>query len=188
AMNYKVKVYRLDTINSCFKDAIKTLASPNALRTGGGPHDSPYIINAIKVDKLLNEEVLVSVAENGEICIWRTEHLDEPPMIFNNNGVSTWGIALHSEQGLLAVSANNFKITVYNMLELTKEKPVFGAASIAVKYWLKDTDKIEFEGHNHNIPNIDFNATGRYIASASIDSTCKVWDLYRRQLVSSTKV
>ena len=35
AMNYKIHVYTLDTINSPFKDPIKILASDTAARTGG---------------------------------------------------------------------------------------------------------------------------------------------------------
>lgn len=41
----------------------------------------PYIINAIKISRLLEKEVLVTVAENGEVCIYRTDNLQEPPMI-----------------------------------------------------------------------------------------------------------
>jgi hypothetical protein len=35
AMNYRVEVYTLDTIDSPFKDPVRTLASPDARRTGG---------------------------------------------------------------------------------------------------------------------------------------------------------
>lgn len=34
-MNYRVEVYTLDTIDSPFKDPVRTLASPDARRTGG---------------------------------------------------------------------------------------------------------------------------------------------------------
>jgi hypothetical protein len=30
---------------------------------------------------MLEKEILVSVSEMGEICIWKTENLDEPPLI-----------------------------------------------------------------------------------------------------------
>jgi uncharacterized protein YuzE len=30
---------------------------------------------------MLDKEILVTVSENGEVCIWKTENLLEPPMI-----------------------------------------------------------------------------------------------------------
>ncbi|KAL7311762.1 hypothetical protein PS15m_009483 [Mucor circinelloides] len=183
AMNYKINVYTLDTITSPFKDPVKVLTSHNAARTGGGA-ESPFIINAIKVGRMLEKEVLVSVSEMGEICIWKTEDLSEPPLILNNNGIATWGVAMHGDQGLLAVSANNFKIAVFNIAEMTTK---FGKRSSKEPNYLGTTEKIELEGHEHNIPNIDFNETGRYIASASVDTTCRVWDISTKQMVTHKK-
>ncbi|CAO0801635.1 unnamed protein product [Mucor circinelloides] len=183
AMNYKINVYTLDTITSPFKDPVKILTSHNAARTGGGA-ESPFIINAIKVGRMLEKEVLVSVSEMGEICIWKTEDLGEPPLILNNNGIATWGVAMHGDQGLLAVSANNFKIAVFNVAEMTTK---FGKRSSKEPNYLGTTEKIELEGHEHNIPNIDFNETGRYIASASVDTTCRVWDILTKQMVTHKK-
>lgn len=37
AVNYRIHVYTLDAMSSSFKDPIRTLASPQALNTGGGP-------------------------------------------------------------------------------------------------------------------------------------------------------
>ena len=31
--------------------------------------------------------------------------------------------------------------------------------------------------HMHNIPSLDFSEDGRFLFSASIDGSCKVWDL-----------
>ncbi|KAI8642256.1 WD40-repeat-containing domain protein [Parasitella parasitica] len=184
-MNYKIHVYTLDTITSPFKDPVKILVSENAARTGGGA-ESPYIINAIKVGKMLEKEILVSVSEMGEICIWKTEQLDEPPLIlkYSNNGIATWGIAIHGDQGLLAVSANNFKITVYNISEMTTR---FGKRSNKKPNYLQSAEKIELEGHEHNIPNIDFNETGRYIASVSVDTTCRIWDIVSKQMITQKR-
>ncbi|KAI7902160.1 uncharacterized protein BX663DRAFT_511920 [Cokeromyces recurvatus] len=185
AMNYKVHVYTLDTMSSPFKEPTKVLASPNALNTNGGS-ESPFIINAIKVGRMLEKEILVTVSEIGEVCIWKTEHLDEPPMILNN-GIATWGIAIHGDQGLLAVSANNWKITIFNLLEMTKNNPIFGKKTRQVPSYLDSIERVELEGHEHNIPNIDFNESGRYIASASIDMTCRVWDITTQKVVTLKK-
>lgn len=53
---------------------------------------------------------------------------------------------------------------------------------------MDETKEIEFEGHEHNIPFIDFNETGQYIASASIDGTTRVWDLCSGQMVTHHKI
>ncbi|KAG1227714.1 hypothetical protein G6F35_002520 [Rhizopus arrhizus] len=184
AVNYRIHAYVLDNISSSFKNPWKTLASPRAINTGGGA-ESPHVINAIKVCKLLEKEVLVSVSESGEICIWETEDLDKPPMILRNEH-ETWGIAIHGEQGLLAVSSNNWKIKVFNIAELTKNDPRFGTRKSPNV--LNDTAEIELEGHEHNIPFIDFNETGQYIASVSIDATARVWDICSKQMVSCHRV
>ena len=37
-------------------------------------------INQLKVGRLFDEEVVVTVSDSGDIWIWRTDALDEPPM------------------------------------------------------------------------------------------------------------
>ncbi|PHZ08887.1 WD40 repeat-like protein [Rhizopus microsporus ATCC 52813] len=180
AVNYRIHVYTLDAMSSPFKDPVRTLASPQALNTGGGP-ESPHIINAIKVGNMLGREILVSVSEWGEVCVWETENLDKPPIILRNEH-KTWGIAIHGEQGLLAVSANNWKIKIYNLAEMTKNDPSYTPRK-ALNV-LNDAKEVILEGHEHNIPCIDFNETGEYLASASIDATTKVWDIRSKQIVT----
>jgi hypothetical protein len=63
----------------------------------------------------------------------------------------------------------------------------FGKRSNKEPNYLGTTEKIELEGHKHNIPNIDFNETGRYIASVSLDTTCKIWDISARQMVTQKR-
>ncbi|KAI9271991.1 WD40-repeat-containing domain protein [Sporodiniella umbellata] len=184
AINYKILVYALENISAPFKDPIKTLASPQAANIGGGS-ESPHVVNAIKVCNILDKEILVSVSESGEICLWETERLDRPPQVLRNEQ-KTWGITIHEKQGLLAVSSNNWKIKIYNLLELTKSDPRFGQRS--EQNMLNCTKEIELEGHEHNIPFIDFNDTGQYIASASIDGTAKVWDICSKQIVTEYKL
>ncbi|KAG0169970.1 hypothetical protein DFQ28_003342 [Apophysomyces sp. BC1034] len=179
AVDYRVLVYTIDNIYSPFKEPKKILESPNAARVGGGL-ESPFVINAVKVGNMLDEEILVTVSECGEICVWKTGALDKPPTILNNHS-STWGIAIHGEQGLIAVSANNFKITIFNYLEITRP------GHQRKKNVLKEEKQIELEGHSHNIPNIDFSQSGRYIASCSIDKTCRVWDILKKKCITKRK-
>lgn len=106
-------------------------------------------------------------------------------LYFPSNEVSTWGIAIHAEQGLIAVSANSWKITIFNMVEMTRDNPIYGRRSRRdPDNYLKSQSKVELIGHQHNIPNIDFNESGRYLASSSIDQTCKVWDITTQEVVT----
>jgi hypothetical protein len=106
-------------------------------------------------------------------------------MHISSNNVSTWGIAIHADQGLLAVSANSWRITIFNLLEMTKDNPIFGSKK--KPNLLGATEKIELEGHEHNIPNIDFSESGRYIASASVDTTCRVWDITTHKMITQKR-
>jgi WD40 repeat protein len=102
----------------------------------------------------------------------------------NRNEASTWGIAIHSERRLIAVSANNFEITVFNMVafppdqqEDTKEfKSILGTDS-----------QCRLVGHEHNVPNIDFSGCGRFIVSCSIDKQCRIWDIQKRKTICQRK-
>lgn len=68
---------------------------------------------------------------------------------------------------------------------MTKSNPILGKRSNRHTTNILGTEaSIELSGHEHNIPCIDFNETGRYLASASIDQTCRVWDLKTRQVIS----
>ncbi|KAH8553340.1 WD40-repeat-containing domain protein, partial [Umbelopsis sp. PMI_123] len=140
----------------------------------------PYKINAIKVGFIGDEEVLVSVAENGNVCVWRTGNLETPPIILRNDE-STWGIAIHAKQKLIAVCANNHQITVFNMSlnPLIKQDDAKTFKSI-----LGSDAECRLIGHGHNVPNIDFSECGHFIVSCSIDRSCRVWDLQKRKVIS----
>lgn len=75
------------------------------------------------------------------------------------------------------------------MLEITRSDPIFGSRKNKREQSniLGTQTKIELIGHENNIPNIDFNETGQYIASASIDQTCRIWDITTKKVVSRTK-
>eukprot|EP01119_Soliformovum_irregulare_P023033 TRINITY_DN7984_c0_g1_i2.p1 TRINITY_DN7984_c0_g1~~TRINITY_DN7984_c0_g1_i2.p1 ORF type:complete len:324 (+),score=86.69 TRINITY_DN7984_c0_g1_i2:538-1509(+) len=45
--------------------------------------------------------------------------------------------------------------------------------------------KQTLQGHQHNVPCIDFNGDGKYIASISIDSTIRTWDVHSGQPINS---
>lgn len=149
-------------------------------------------------------EILVAVGDNGEIFAWNIHDLfsiaidgdeayREQPFFKKvntelaenegrNGGVSTWGIALH-RHGLLAVSANNHRITVYNLWKRHEESTVE-----TVSNYLGDRQRVDLAGHLHNVPCIDFDSSGRYLASGSIDMTCRLWDLSTLRQVGQRSV
>lgn len=69
---------------------------------------------------------------------------------------------------------------------MTRDNPIYGGSDNTGNLLGKEL-KIELVGHEHNIPNIDFSETGQYLASASIDQTCRVWDITTRKVVTQKK-
>lgn len=74
----------------------------------------PHAINSLTIGDLGIEEVLVSAHDDGDICLWYTRDLTRIA-IRRNVGISAWGIALHKEKRLLAVSANSCHIYVFDL-------------------------------------------------------------------------
>ncbi|KAI8149555.1 hypothetical protein BJV82DRAFT_588447 [Fennellomyces sp. T-0311] len=174
AMGQYVQVYQLDNFGATFRNPVRMLATPTPRQ---GQDLGMDTINQIKVGKIFDTEVVVTVSDAGDIWIWRTDALDEPPMTINNDGSSTWGLAIHGDQGLIAVSANSWTVTVYNIGEITRIDPIFGKRRRSVRPVMEGLAKRELNGHTDNIPCVDFNQSGRYLASCSIDQTCRLWDL-----------
>jgi hypothetical protein len=105
--------------------------------------------------------MLMTVDEAGEVRVFQMDKLTERPFVYNNDNVSTWGIAISNSSSYVAVSANSRTITLlkYDTTDFTQ----FENKSIA--------------GHHHNIPCIDFSNCGRFLASISIDLTARVWEV-----------
>ena len=81
----------------------------------------------------------------------------------NNSNISTWGIAICTANGNLAISDNSHVVTAFNLQGITEDNPLKGLNLILE--------------HDGNIPHIEFSNDGKRLVSASIDQTCKVWDL-----------
>ncbi|CAZ82474.1 unnamed protein product [Tuber melanosporum] len=84
--------------------------------TGPGYIDpaEPHAINSLTVGDLGFEEVLVSAHDDGDVCVWYTRDLSK--LAFRLSvGESAWGVALHKERRLMAVSANNHSIHVFEL-------------------------------------------------------------------------
>lgn len=103
--------------------------------------------------------------------LWATARLADGPIFrTNNSNVSTWGIATSPNKRQFAVSANNWRITVWTFEE---------DFSIA-------TPSFELIGHSYNVPSICFSSDGRFITSTSIDGKVMLWELATRKCVFCT--
>ncbi|KAJ3122703.1 hypothetical protein HK098_002539 [Nowakowskiella sp. JEL0407] len=119
--------------------------------------DSPFPINALRTGYLGNDEVLVSVDDGANVFIAYTNDLERTPITLAVTD-SAWGIAIHGSSHRLAISSNAHTITLFNLSDLTS----------------REAERV-LSGHTNNIPSIDFSSRGDFIASASIDFTCRIW-------------
>ncbi|TPX31217.1 hypothetical protein SeMB42_g07794 [Synchytrium endobioticum] len=133
-------------------------------------------INSILVASLGSAEVLVSVDEAAQVRVWRTSALDKTPISLTVDE-SAWGIATHAKRHLLAVSTNAHTITVFDMAECGRSLGTDGR-----------TSKLLLKGHANNIPSICFSPCGKSLVSASIDQTCKIWDLKTGNIIYSRAI
>lgn len=93
---------------------------------------APHTINAILVDDLGRDEVLLLATDSGNVCGYHVEAIysavnrcaksgykrpfdgaEVSPFFVENVGMSAWGLATHKFARLIAVSANTGQITVY---------------------------------------------------------------------------
>jgi len=92
----------------------------------------PHTINNVHVHHLGREEVFAVVRDDGDVDAYFTRHLHEAiqrrkepdnalgtlavdirPFFQDNVGMSAWGLAIHAEARLLAVSSNTHMFTVF---------------------------------------------------------------------------
>ncbi|GJQ11814.1 hypothetical protein GpartN1_g3605.t1 [Galdieria partita] len=144
---------------------------------------APDTINMIKYAELAaTGPILVAacgnpVVETGAAVIYfldvSTASLVGQERVIFTMSCSVWGISICEKNGLIALSSNDHCISVIRIClesEWGPQNRFFIVPSAC-------------RGHQHNIPSIDFSAYGRFIASASIDETMRVWDLTTGQSV-----
>ncbi|RKP26808.1 hypothetical protein SYNPS1DRAFT_13656, partial [Syncephalis pseudoplumigaleata] len=143
-------------------------------------------INAIHIGEVGPEEMLVAVDELGCVTAWFTAALEHPPIRLEARE-SAWGIATHGPAYLLAVSANSFHVTVWDLHDYFKAGARFlprRTATRSVEMPLGEGCKRrELVGHTHNVPGISISTCGRWLASCSIDGSVRVWRLCDGQCI-----
>ncbi|KAJ1974462.1 hypothetical protein H4R35_003597 [Dimargaris xerosporica] len=113
----KIHVYPLLTDCAIPAQPSRILWVPTGLVRREQPEDPSHAddtINAIKVAPLDDTEVLVAVNDQGIVCLWQVSSLQKPWLILDNE-VSTWGVDIHAELRLLAVSNNDHNILVMEL-------------------------------------------------------------------------
>lgn len=94
---------------------------------------------------------------------------------------SAWGIAIHTERRLIAISTNAHTVTVFhcgtNSRISPRRYPSQPASMPLTATEDPTTSQQILSGHGHNIPCVTFSPCGHFIATASVDRTCRTWRL-----------
>lgn len=172
-------------------------------------------INNLVSQMLGKDEILAVVRDDGDVEAYLTRHIyqaivrrcqsgnklgpiavDVKPFFHRNVGDSTWGLAIHSEARMIAVSSNNLEITVFTFAllqqgiidlddEVTEEEQVYHSGSgITPPSDRKSNDSRVIRNGNTNIPCIAFcntghDPTGRWLASTDISGRTRSWDVHK---------
>jgi hypothetical protein len=153
----------------------------------------PHCINRVHVDYLGREEILLSAHDNGDVYGYYVSAIQAEidfrsgnassqawgnvkPFFHRNVGKSAWGLAVHREARLIAISANTHEVTVV-AFELTEPSALNSDTDDSARpsrvITLKATD---------NIPSISFDnngtdPSGRWLLSSSINGGTSLWEL-----------
>ena len=156
--------------------------------------DNHRSINRILVDYLGNEEILLLARDDGDVVGYRTGEIhralerriiqEEPAseadihvFLLRNVGASAWGLAVHREARIIAISANTHRITV-----------IAFALAVPAGDPARETENVFTLQGRGNIPAISFNDEyGDFLLSCSIDGETILWNLRDRTWVSLFK-
>ncbi|KAJ4989000.1 hypothetical protein SVAN01_05438 [Stagonosporopsis vannaccii] len=191
-------------------------SSPN-LRYGIDPED-PHSITRLHVDYLGQDEIILVTCDDGDVIGYRTdeiqrvfdkqrEALDDQDglrieesvrtFLHRNVGASAWGLAIHREARMIAISANTEKVTViaYALAQLDNESDNTSLSSGSGLDDCSDEenpadfpsprrqDHVIVLSASHNVPSVSFNnsgddPSGRWLSSCSIVGETLIWDLH----------
>ncbi|CAO2648254.1 Nn.00g075210.m01.CDS01 [Neocucurbitaria sp. VM-36] len=195
------------------------LCPPISPKVGPGvdPQD-PHSITRIHVSYLGHDEILLATCDDGDVVGYRIEEIqkgldrltksdvgnlqvygedDIKVFLHRNVGASAWGLAVHREARMIAISANTHNITV---LAYALSHPVSSESDESDSSELKTSecepsadfpsprrqDHIFTLTAENNIPAVSFNnngddPSGRWLFSSSIDGKTSIWDLHHHR-------
>ena len=168
------------------------------------PRD-PHTINNLIVQRLGNDEVIATVRDDGDVDAVLVRHVvhairrraepgstigvlaDELRPIFHDNvGISAWGLAIHSQARILAISSNAHEVRVFKFGLLVDEQQAgsnrpLDDVQVAPHRKMDVTQRV-LNG-DANIPHISFCNTGddptaRWLLTTDISGYCRVMDLH----------
>ncbi|KAF1364168.1 hypothetical protein EJ07DRAFT_101567, partial [Lizonia empirigonia] len=192
-------------------------SSPD-LQPGIDPED-PHSITRLHVDYLGQDEIILITCDDGDVVGYRTEEIqrvldkraessdDDQELkiedsvrtfLHRNVGESAWGLAIHREARMIAISANTHKVTViaYALAQETgSSSESCGSSDSDIEGCPDEEDPADFpsprrQDHvitlcaRHNIPAVSFNNSGddpagRWLSSSSINGEASIWDLHQ---------
>ena len=161
------------------------------------------------VGNLGDEEILMCACDDGDVVVYYTEKINNmikgisnglsaeesivrylQPLLCYNVGKSAWGLAIHTNARLLAVSSNTHFVTVFSfaLVDVSILDHDSETNSNVETRWRHKDVMIRLEGHETNIPNISFfnspqDKEGRYLASTDLTGLILIWDLRSRRIV-----
>lgn len=178
--------------------------------------EHPHSITRLHVDYLGREEILLVACDDGDVIGYRVPELhraiesrkdeeeeeDETDLedqirvfLHRNVGASAWGLAVHREARLIAISANTHQVTV---LAYALSSPSSDSdSSQNPDSFSSDEEEEDFpypRQRDHvftlqvmtNTPAISFDnrgdPEGRWLFSSSIDGANHIWDLHAPQV------
>lgn len=170
------------------------------------------------MDYLGQDEIVLITCDDGDVIGYRTEEiqrvLDQQRDVFDgennlkieipvrtflhrNVGASAWGLAIHREARMIAISANTEKVTViaYALAQPDEDLEEITMSSDSERVDCSgDEDSEDFpmprrQDHTitlcarHNVPSVSFNnsgddPSGRWLSSCSINGETLIWDLH----------
>lgn len=184
----------------------------------GIDHEDSHSITRLHVDYLGQDEIILITCDDGDVIGYRTEEIQrvvdrrreasddeneifaqEPVRTFlhRNVGASAWGLAIHQEARMIAISANTHKVTViaYALAQPGGISDNSSTSSVSDMEQCSDEENLaDFpsprrQDHvitlsaRHNVPSVSFNnsgddAVGRWLSSCSINGETLIWDLH----------
>ncbi|KAL8767702.1 MAG: hypothetical protein Q9209_005882 [Squamulea sp. 1 TL-2023] len=202
--------------------SIINLASSNSGLIGFIDHAHPHSINQLVVANLGIEELVIAVTDDGDVVAYTTRsirddinhhgsaynipcfhHNNIKPYFLRNVGMSTWGVAVHQEARMIAVSSNSTRIHVF-AFALTLDLD-HRSSALDDSDWVRVSTQdnllragadrsrnleIILTGHETNIPSVAFyNSYDRaiediFLVSTDIDGATYVWDVWKQKPVT----
>lgn len=216
ACNDNILVYQPGFPDQTFDPKPKLVLQPpttSPYLEPGIDDEDPHSITRILVESLGHEEILLATCDDGDCFAYRIESIRRAlselseseesqeiglgvPLLFHQNvGASAWGLAVHREARIIAISANTHEVTIVAFALASQESEqiepdLMDSRSIAGE----EADPSDFPSPrkhdhfftlkaNHNVPSVSFNnndedPAGRWLFGTCITGEVWLWDLH----------